>query len=109
MEIAFESRSLRELCENKAAANCKLGDDVAESLRRRISDVQAAPSMLDIVWGNLRTEGSGGEQRMLIDLSDECQIVISANHVRNPMGPDGDPDWSAITRVKLICIRRDHE
>ena len=109
MEIAFESESLRQLCENKAVAICRLGGDVAETLRHRLSDAQAAPSLLDIVWGNRRTEGRGREQRVLIDLSDEYHLVFSANHVRNPEGPNGDPKWSAITRVKLICIRRSHE
>ena len=109
MEIAFESESLRQLCENRAAAIYSLGGEIAETLRHRLSDVQAAPSLPDIVWGNRRTEGKGRKQCMLIDLSDECHLVISPNHVRNPTTPDGDPDWSAITRAKVICIRMNSE
>ena len=104
MEIAFESRSLRDLCENKNIAISELGGNAAEALRRRLSDIQAASSFEDIIWSNRRTEGIGREQRVLIDLSDSYYMIISANHVRNPMGPDGNPKWSAITRVKLICI-----
>lgn len=109
MEIAFESKSLRRICENSTVAESELGCAAARTLRRRLSDIQATSSLLEIEWGNRRTEGEGLEQRMLFDLGDENFMVISANHVRNPLASDGNPEWSKISRVKLICIERNHE
>ena len=51
MELAFESRWLRTVCENEADADRELGLAVAETLRHRLADLLAATSIDDILAG----------------------------------------------------------
>ena len=51
----------------------------------------------------------GIEERALIDLSGGNYMVLAANHPKNPMTTEGNLYWKAITRVKIIQIRGDHE
>ena len=44
LELAFESKELRDVCENEAEAKRQLGDSVAEMLKHRLADLNAATS-----------------------------------------------------------------
>lgn len=104
MELAFESKHLRSICEDLTAARLELDDAVAESLKHRLADLQAAVSIYDLLWGNCRVVGSGRAQRVRIDLPQGFYIVLAANHPRVPLTPEGDVDWNAVIRVKIIHI-----
>lgn len=49
MEIRFQDKRLRELCEKKAAATKKLGDAGARKLQTRLADLMAAARVSDLV------------------------------------------------------------
>lgn len=104
MELAFESKHLRCICEDLTAARLELGDAVAESLKHRLADLQAAASIYDLLWGNCRIVGGGRAQRVRIDLLHGFYIILAANHPRIPLTPKGEVDWNAVIRVKIIQI-----
>lgn len=109
MEISFETRSLRSICEDLTAAKVGLGDTVAEALTHRLADLRAAVSISDLLVGNCRIVGSGGAQRLYIDLPQENCMVLVANHPRKPLTSQGDVDWNSVTRIKLTRIGRNHD
>lgn len=103
LEIAFETKELRELCESTDAARNTFGDDVAASLRRRLADLRAATCFSDIV-ASPPTQVDGGSL-MAIDLANDCRIFLAANHIRNPMLESGQIDWLSIDRIKIVDIK----
>ena len=54
MEIAFNTKSLRAICESEAKAKRELGPSVAGILKHRLADLQAAKSANDLVAGQPR-------------------------------------------------------
>ena len=104
MEIAFESRHLRTICESQVDAQGELGARVAKTLQRRVADLRAAVSIYDLVAGNCRLLDRKSDQFVVIDLCDSSNIVLQANHPKNPLTKEGKPDWNVVRRVKIIQI-----
>jgi hypothetical protein len=48
LELAFETKLLREICESEQKARQELGIKVAEALKRRLADLRAATSVEDL-------------------------------------------------------------
>lgn len=105
MEIAFDTISLRKLCESESEAQRKLGVEIAKNLKRRLADLRAATSVKDLVAGRPR-ELDGARYRL--DLSEGCLIIFCANHTTVPELKSGKVDWTRVSRVKLLEIERDH-
>ena len=106
MEIAFESRELREICEHEAEAKAKLGDPVAAALKSRLADLDAAMSPSDLVAGRPRI--GEDKETMVIDLCQGYRIVFAANHPNNPLSERGEVDWRKVSRVRILRIERDN-
>lgn len=106
LELAFESRSLRTLCESEAHAKRELGEAVAEILKRRLADLRAATSVNDLLAGRPRVLDGTERHHMAVDLPDGYRIVFSANHSNNPVTDAGGPDWARISRIKILRVER---
>ena len=76
MELAFETMSLRTICESESDAKHELGQTVAESLKRRLADLRAATSITDLVAGRPRVSDHAASQRMLVDLGGGYILVF---------------------------------
>ena len=100
LELAFATKSLRQLCENEAKANQELGEEKAEKLKRRLADLRAATYVNDLVAGRPREFN----QHFVIYISDKVSIIFSANHNTNPQLKCGKIDWSKVTRIKIFKI-----
>jgi hypothetical protein len=109
LELAFETKLLRTICESEAHAKRELGPQVAEALKHRLADLRAASSPKDLVAGNPRELGGPGSQRqMVVDVCDGHRIVLCANHPKNPMTTLDDLEWSRVSRVKILRIEKDN-
>lgn len=51
LEIAFESKRLRTICESEKQSRSAFGDEVAEILKHRLADFRAAGTVRDLVVG----------------------------------------------------------
>ena len=109
MELAFESKSLRSICENEADAEQELGSAVAEALKHRLADLRAATSIHDVVVGNPRPLSTVGTPCLILDLCDNYYIIVEANHPNNPLTEEGEFDWAMISRLKVTQIRSSNE
>ena len=103
MIVAFETETLRLMCEDPTVAVQKLGAPTAQALRERLSDVRAASSPADLFVGSPRFEGAKEEQ-LIIDLTPGIESVWEANHLRSRQTGDGLTDWTQVSRVRLISI-----
>lgn len=109
MDIAFESKELRSICEHVSTAADELGVEAAETLRRRLADLRAATSVDDLVIGNPHAVESGGTNYYTIDLCQGCQVVLKANHPENPLTDSGQIDWAKVSRIKVTHIGGEYE
>jgi len=106
LELAFESRELRDVCENDAEAKRQFGHSVAEMLRHRLADLDAAISPKDLLVGQPRP-GTDAET-MVIDLCEGHRLVFTANHPNNPTTPTGELDWTRVGRIRILRIESEH-
>lgn len=109
MELAFESKWLRALCENEAQAQHELGLGVAEMLKHRIADLRAATSVKDLVAGQPHALDDPSGQKMAISLIDGYRVKFCANHPRNPLAASGTIDWPKVSRIKILAIEVSHD
>ncbi len=107
MELAFNSKLLRTICESESRAKHELGDAVAEMLKHRLADLRAATSVKDLMAGRPRTLRGTPLGVMVVDLRKGYRLVFAANHARNPM-KNGDVDWEQVSRIKIIRIECEH-
>jgi hypothetical protein len=107
LELAFDSRALRTICESEAQAKDKYGTAVAEILKHRLADLCAATSIKDLLVGQPRSmEGTDGLW-MVLDLCKGYRMAFCANHPKNPLTETGQIDWAKVSRVKIMQIERD--
>jgi plasmid maintenance system killer protein len=106
LELAFETKELRDVCENEGEAKRQFGNTVAEVLKHRLADLDAAASPNDLIAGNPRLEP--GNDAMTVDLSEGYHLVFAPNHPHNPTAAAGDIDWGKVSRIRILRIGRQH-
>lgn len=89
------------MCLEKAAAEKKLGDVCARKLRARLSDLEAANRVSDLVAGNPHALKGDRAGQFALDLAGGLRLVFAPSHDPCPTYPGGGIDWSQVTN---ICI-----
>ena len=105
LELAFETRWLRTVCESESEAAQEFGPEVAEALRHRLADLRAATSPRDLVAGRLRPLKRTDENLLVVDLNDNYRMVFCSNHPKRQSKKSGRIDWSNVSRVKILRIK----
>lgn len=108
MEVAFDSRSLRSICEDQALAMEEFGAIVAEALKHRLADIHAADTLNELPISHRCVAAEEGEH-IVIDLGAGYSIALAANHRRNPTGKGGEIEWGMVSRLKVMRIGRDDD
>lgn len=105
LEFAFQSPSLRAICEREAEAKRVLPPAVVEKLKHRLADLRAAKSVHDIfaLPGKPAVLADSMES-IVISLGDGYILLFCANHVANPKSPTGQMEWAQVTRVKILKV-----
>jgi len=101
LEVRFKDKKVRELCESKVVAEKKLGAASARKLRTRLSDLESAKSVTDLVAGNPHPLKGDRAGQFALDLAGGWRLVFSPDHDPSPALPDGGIDWSQVT---IVCI-----
>lgn len=106
MELAFDSKSIRTLCESATHAEVQFGPAAAEALRRRLADLRAAVSLDDLLVTPARLLRNDDSSVMIVDFCAGHQLVLCVNHPKPPKMPNGSIDWANVCRIKLLRIER---
>lgn len=101
MEIRFKDGKIREICEKQAVANKKLGADCARKLQSRLSELEAACRVTDLVAGRPHPLKGDRAGQFAVDLAGGWRLVFAPAQHPRPTKADGSTDWS---RVTIICI-----
>lgn len=108
LNLAFASKALRSLCEDKSIAERKLGTESAGRLTRRLADLRAAESLADILAGDLVQYLWPATSELSFGLNG-FRLVLRVNHQIVPVDDIGDIDWKRVRRVKIVRIEDNHE
>lgn len=104
MDLAFATKGLRQICERESKARSELGPDPAESLHKRLADIEALDALLpELPWlpVMLRTD-----KTVAIEFHPGYRLLAVANHGENPLNADGKIDWKLVERIKVIGIEK---
>jgi toxin HigB-1 len=101
LEINFKDKKTRALCEQSAVAEKKLGADCARKLRTRMSDLEAATRVTDLVAGNPHPLKGNRQGQFALDLAKGWRLVFSPDDEGCPQPDNGAIDWSQVT---IVCI-----
>lgn len=104
MELAFEERSLRELCESEPRARRQFGGKVFAKLKARLADLRSIDCIEQLPLGNPHHLSSLGSGLLVIDLCDGFQILVAANHKKKSFLPTGELDWGQVSRIKILGV-----
>jgi hypothetical protein len=105
LELAFETKALRDICESEQRAKHELGAKVAEQLKRRLADLRAASSIDELPVAKPRKVAG----TCVFELPEGYRLIVAPNHPKNPLLSSGAVDWAEVTRTKVLSIERDHE
>jgi hypothetical protein len=108
LTLAFDSESLRLLCEDEDIAIVRLGADVSSKLHARLADLSAAKEINELLAGKPAiNEDNLNEYK--IELSNVWRLIFCSNHVKPPLDKKDNIDWSHVTRIKILRIQNLHE
>ena len=100
LELAFETRALRDICECEEIAKRELGAKVADALKRRLSDFRSVDTVDELPLSKIKKSSN----RITFELPDGWQLVVTAGHGENPKLTSGKIDWTKVTRLKITRI-----
>lgn len=109
MEIDIPDDDLRALCEQQRLAVKKLGKPCARKLRSRLSDIDAATHVQELIAGHPHPLTSDRAGQFSLDLQGGVRLVFEPDHEPVPAFTDGGIDWSQVTRVTIIFIGDYHD
>lgn len=105
MELAFDHRKIRDVCENNSRARRTLGDEVARKLYARLADIDAAATIEDLLIGGLGLLNGQMNGSIVVPLGTTHTLHLVANHHPLPTTESGKADWGKVFRLKVLEIR----
>jgi hypothetical protein len=102
LELAFETKALRDICESEAIAKRELGAKVADALKRRLSDFRSIDTFDELPFAKTKKSSNN----ITFDLPDDWQLVVTGGHGDNPKLTSGKIDWTKVTRLKIVRIEK---
>lgn len=109
MEIQFKNQKIRDLCEKRAVAEKKLGAACARKLRLRLSELEAACRVSELVIGNPHPLTGDRAGQFALDLAGGRRLVFAPSNDPCPHRPDGGIDWTQVTIVSIEYIGDYHD
>lgn len=110
MELAFDTKYIRRICEDEDKAEEEFGPEIAEKLKHRLSDMRAATVVTELPpTGNLDEVKGNPHSYLRIKLCNGYYLSFSSNHVNSPLKDNGNIDWSKVNHVKILEITKINE
>jgi hypothetical protein len=109
LEISFETKSLRMICEHEEEAIEVYGRDLASKLKARLSDLLALKTVADIFVGSPGEITYKSKLCFKIDLIDDYLLFFTSNHIRARTLTTGSTDWNNVSSIKIVAIDKNDE
>ena|GEM_PF-2228091 len=105
MEIAYETKEIRDLFQFPARALAQYGPRVARMLAVRFADLRALPNAAELLAFHPQETLAEGVPALELGLAEDYKMILVPNHPKRPEGPI---KWAAIRRLKVLEIRGGH-
>lgn len=109
MEILFQNKVVREMCEQEKIAKKKLGEIGARRLRSRLSDLMAASSVTDLIAGKPHPLTGDRLGQFSLSLDGGWRLVFSPGNDPIPRNADQSIIWTHVTIVMIEYIGDYHD
>jgi hypothetical protein len=106
LEIAYETKEIRDLFHFPARALARYGPSVARMLAVRFADLRALPNAGELVAFSPQEKLVQGDPMLELDIVGDFQMILAPNHPKRPAGP---VNWAKISRLKVFMIVGSHE
>jgi hypothetical protein len=104
MEVAFNTRNLRTLCEDLGVARDLLGMPAADQLKARLADLRASDNVqefLDLGLNGVELSASGA---LTVELSQGHRMLVMSNQRTGRGRPEPVEELRDLRRVQVIQI-----
>jgi proteic killer suppression protein len=102
LEITFNTRELRNICEDESLATQTLGSDTAKALKNRLADIRAADIISDVLAGQPSLDKNTDCYHF--ELANGHKLIVKPSHVTERTNTDGTTDWKRVHRVQVISL-----
>lgn len=109
MVILFADEKLRSLCQEEKRAVQHLGMPGFKKLRGRLSDLNAARCVGELVAGSPHPLKGDLRHQFALDLDGGRRLVFEAADDPIPKTSDGAIDWPKVTKVRIVFIGDYHD
>lgn len=109
MQIDYKDEKLRKLCLVNREAVKKLGVDGAKKLQARLSDIEAAAHVQELIAGRPHPLLGDRNGQFSLTLAKGIRLVFGPNHNPAPEKKYGGIDWAQVTSVTIIFIGDYHD
>lgn len=109
MEIRFKDKKIREICEKQVKAIKILGDIGARKLQARLSDLEAASRVTDLLTGNPHPLTGDRLGQFSLTIHGGVRLVFESANNPIPKKYDNAIDWSLVTIVSIEFIGDYHD
>ena len=105
MEIQFDTKELRDVCEQEAVAIDQLGVMAAGGLKLRLADLRAAEAISDVLAGNPQQGQHDGTDCFRFSLDEGAVLVLTPNHSKPRLDDAGKTDWPQVRRIRVVSLK----
>lgn len=85
-------------------ATRKLGTQCAKQLHNRLSELDAAANVAELVAGDPHEYSGNRRGDYSLDIGKDGRLLFRPNHRKTPTTPAGNIDWKNVTKVIIIHI-----
>lgn len=85
------------------------GTACAKKLQRRLADLQAALTLMDVVAGRPHPLERDRLGQFAIDLHGACRLVFESADEPIPIKEDGTIAWNEVTKIRIVFIGDYHD
>jgi hypothetical protein len=106
LRFSFKDHDIRKVCEDSDTATNKYGISVADVLRIRLADLEAATTIADLLSGNPGIVPNTPYSLYKVDLAKNLQLFFGAHHVKKPpLDKNKDINWAIVNYIQILEIR----
>jgi len=109
LEISFKNNRLRDVCQQEVKARKELGDICARKLRARLSELEAASNVTELVAGSPHTLTRDRLGQFAVSLAGGVRLVFEPANNPIPRLNETSVDWSKVTIVSIEYIGDYHD
>jgi hypothetical protein len=104
MDVGFDSKKLRDVCESEEMLENVYGRDSSGSLMSFFADLQAATTLDDLSSIYSIDPNCSGEGEFKVSITQSCQVSLRGIAKSRMSQLGAEPDWSCARRVKILKI-----